>query len=145
MLKQILVPTDGSELSSKAIEGAVDVAKQLGAKLIGLTVTEPYPYAPLTEYAPTESYEHYEARVKHEAAKRLSFLQSAAESAGVPVEIEVRSALNPYDAIIATAMERDCDTIFMASHGRRGLSGMLLGSETNKVLTHSTIPVLVFR
>jgi nucleotide-binding universal stress UspA family protein len=145
MLKKILVPTDGSELSVKAIDGAIDVAKRVGATLVGLTVTDPYPYAPLTEYAPTESYDHYETRVKQEAVTRLAVLQEAAKKAGVAVETEVRSSISPYDAIIAAAKERNCDTIFMASHGRRGLSGLLLGSETHKVLTHSTIPVLVFR
>lgn len=145
MLKKILVPTDGSELSNKAIAGAVDVAKQTGARLVGMTVTEPYPYSTMSEYSPSESRIHYETRVKEEAAVRLGVLVDAAKSAGVQAETDIRSSTAPYDAIIAAAKDRHCDSIFMASHGRRGLSGMLLGSETNKVLTHSTIPVLVFR
>jgi len=145
MLKKILVPTDGSELSVKAINGAIEVAQLTGAKLVGMTVTEPYPYSPMSEYSPTESFEHYDTRVKREANLRLSVLQEAASKVGLSVEIDIRSSLSPYEAIISSAKEKDCDTIFMASHGRRGLSSLLIGSETQKVLTHSTIPVLVFR
>jgi nucleotide-binding universal stress UspA family protein len=145
MLKKILVPTDGSELSKKAIEGAVNMAKQLGGKLVGMTVTEPYPYSALSDYSPTESHEHYQKRVNAEASVRLAVLLNAAETAGVQVETAIRSSVSPYEAIVAVAKELNCDSIFMASHGRRGLSGLLLGSETHKVLTHSTIPVLVFR
>ena len=145
MLKKILVPTDGSELSRKAIDGAVDVATRLGSSLIGISVTEPYPYSALSDYAPRETHAQYEARVKQEASANLAALVEAAKRANIGVETEVVSAFNPYEAIIETAKARDCDTIFMASHGRRGLSGLLLGSETHKVLTHSTIPVVVFR
>ena len=145
MMKNILVPTDGSELSRKAIDGAVAVAKQMGAKIVGMTVTNPYPYSPLSEYSPVESFGQHEARMAREADERLAPLKLEAKNAGVPVEIEVRSSLSPYEAIISAAKDRGCDSIFMASHGRRGISGMLLGSETHKVLTHSSIPVLVFR
>jgi len=145
MLKKILVPTDGSELSGKAIAGAVEVAKKLGSTIVGLTVTEPYPYSAISDYSPTESHEHYESRVKEEAEGRLASLKAAAQAAGVALSTEIRSSVSPYEAIIAAAKDQGCDTIFMASHGRRGFTGLLLGSETHKVLTHTTIPVLVFR
>jgi nucleotide-binding universal stress UspA family protein len=144
MFKKILLPTDGSELSSRAIAGAIDMAKKLGAKIVGMTVVEPYSYSSLSEYRP-ESYEDYEARMNKVAQERLDGLAAASKAAGVEVETKIVRSFSPYEAIIDTAKKNDCDAIFMASHGRRGLSAVLLGSETQKVLTHSTIPVLVYR
>jgi nucleotide-binding universal stress UspA family protein len=144
MFKKILLPTDGSELSARAIAGAVDMAKKLGAKIVGMTVIEPYSYSSLSEYRP-ESFEDYEARMDKAAQERLQNVESAAKAANVAVETKVAKSFSPYEAIIDMAKKNDCDAIFMASHGRRGLSAVLLGSETQKVLTHSTIPVLVYR
>lgn len=144
MFKKILVPTDGTELSAKAIDGAVQMARQLGAQIIGVTVIEPYSYASLSEYRP-ESFEDYEARMEKVAKERLEKLESVAKAANVAVETVVAKSFSPYEAIIETAKQRGCDAIFMASHGRRGLNAVLLGSETQKVLTHSNIPVMVYR
>jgi nucleotide-binding universal stress UspA family protein len=144
MFKKILLPTDGSELSARAIAGAVDMAKKLGARIVGMTVIEPYSYSSLSEYRP-ESFEDYEARMDKAAQERLQSLEAAAKAASVSVETKVAKSFSPYEAIIDMAQKNDCDAIFMASHGRRGLSAVLLGSETQKVLTHSTIPVLVYR
>lgn len=144
MFKKILLPTDGTELSAKAISGAVEMAKKLGAKIVGVTVIEPYSYSSLSEYRP-ESFEDYEDRMNKAADERLEVLVAAAKAAGVDVETKVAKSFSPYEAIIETAKHAGCDAIFMASHGRRGLSAVLLGSETQKVLTHSTIPVLVYR
>jgi len=144
MFKKILLPTDGSELSSKAVSGAVDMAKRLGASIVGVTVIEPYSYSSLSEYRP-ESFEDYEARMEKIAQERLANLTQAASAAGVPVVTAVAKSFSPYEAIIEAATKNGCDAIFMASHGRRGLSAVLLGSETQKVLTHSNIPVLVYR
>jgi nucleotide-binding universal stress UspA family protein len=144
VFKKILVPTDGTELSAKAIDGAVKMARQLGAQVVGVTVVEPYSYASLSEYRP-ESFEDYEARMEKVAKDRLEKLENVAKAANVPVETVVAKSFSPYEAIIETAKERGCDAIFMASHGRRGLNAVLLGSETQKVLTHSNIPVMVFR
>ncbi len=144
MFKKILLPTDGSELSSRAIAGAIDMAKRLGARILGMTVVEPYSYSSLSEYRP-ESFEDYEARMTKVAQERLDALAGAAKAAGVEAEAKIVRSFSPYEAIIETARSNDCDAIFMASHGRRGLSAVLLGSETQKVLTHSTIPVLVYR
>jgi len=144
MFKKILLPTDGSELSARAISGAVDMAKKLGASIVGMTVIEPYSYSSLSEYRP-ESFEDYEARMDKAAAERLKSVEDAARAANVAVETKVVKSFSPYEAIIDLARKNECDAIFMSSHGRRGLSAVLLGSETQKVLTHSTIPVLVYR
>ena len=144
MFKKILLPTDGSELSAKAVAGAVDFAAKLGAGLVGLTVVEPYSYASLSEYRP-ESFEDYEARMETLANERLANLRAACQAAGVACETAVVKSFAPYEAIIDTASKFGCDVIFMASHGRRGLNAILLGSETQKVLTHSSIPVMVYR
>jgi len=144
MFKKILLPTDGSELSGKAVQGALKMAKQLGASVAAVTVVEPYSYSTLSEYRP-ESLEAFEARNAQAAEERLAPVVSAAREAGVPCEKVTVKSFSPYEAIIDTAAKTGCDVIFMASHGRRGLSAVLLGSETQKVLTHSTIPVLVYR
>lgn len=144
MFKSILVPTDGSELSSKAIAAAIDLAKTLGASLVGMTTLEPYSYSNLSEYRP-ETLDDYEARMDQIGAERLAKVANAAAAAGVPVETVSVKSFSPYEGIIDTAKARNCDLIVMASHGRRGLNAVLLGSETQKVLTHSAIPVMVFR
>lgn len=144
MIKKILLPTDGSELSTKAIAGAIDLAAKIGAKVVGLTVVEPYSYSSLSEYRP-ESFDDYEARMEKAAIERLASLETAAKAANVEVQTMVSKSFSPYEAIIDAANKNGCDAIFMASHGRRGLNAVLLGSETQKVLTHSTIPVMVYR
>ena len=144
MISKILVPTDGSELSVKAIRGAVELAKKLGAKVVGMTAIEPYSYSSISEYRP-ESFEAFETRTEAIAKERLSQVESIARAANVEVETSVSKSYSPYQAIIEAAAETGCDAIFMASHGRRGLNAVLLGSETQKVLTHAKIPVMVYR
>jgi nucleotide-binding universal stress UspA family protein len=144
MFKRILVPTDGSELSNKAIAAAIDLAKSLGATVIGMTTLEPYSYSNLSEYRP-ETLDDYESRMDQIGAERLGRIADAAARAGVPVETVTAKSFSPFEAIIDTAKGRSCDLIIMASHGRRGLNAVLLGSETQKVLTHTGIPVMVYR
>jgi len=144
MFSKILVPTDGSELSVRAIQGAVELASKLGARLVGLTVVEPYAYASLSEYRP-ETIAEYEQRADEVAHERLATLEHLAQKGGVSVETTVVRSFSPFDAIIETAKRCGCDAIFMASHGRRGIGAVLLGSETQKVLTHSSLPVMVYR
>jgi nucleotide-binding universal stress UspA family protein len=144
MFKRILVPTDGSDLSNKAIEAAVDLARTLKASLVGMTTLEPYSYSNLSEYRP-ETLDDYEARMEQAGAERLGKIANAAAAVGVPVETVAAKSFSPYEAIIDTAKAQGCDLIVMASHGRRGLNAVLLGSETQKVLTHSSIPVMVYR
>jgi nucleotide-binding universal stress UspA family protein len=144
MFARILVPTDGSELSEKAARGAIEFGQRLGAGIVGLTVVEPYSYTTLSEYRP-EPAADYEQRIDAMARERLRPLETAAKAANVEIETVVVRSFSPYEAIIDTAGRRHCDVIFMASHGRRGLSAILLGSETQKVLTHTEIPVMVYR
>ncbi|HEY4542724.1 MAG TPA: universal stress protein [Noviherbaspirillum sp.] len=145
MFKTILVPTDGSPLSDKAIEAAARFAKTSGGKLIGLSVAEPH-YAPqLAEGSTVIDTEYYAQKMKEIAQANVEKVEHAARQAGVPCETTVRTSVNPYEEIIAAAKEYGCDVIFMASHGRKGLSALFVGSETHKVLAYSTVPVLVFR
>jgi nucleotide-binding universal stress UspA family protein len=144
MFKRILVPTDGSDLSNKAVAAAIDLAKALNAAMVGMTTLEPYSYSNLSEYRP-ETLDDYEARMDQVGAERLSKLADMATKAGVPIETVTVKSFLPYEAIIDTAKGKGCDLIVMASHGRRGLNAVLLGSETQKVLTHSTVPVMVYR
>jgi nucleotide-binding universal stress UspA family protein len=145
MLTKMLVPTDGSPLSQKAVDGAIELAKKLGGSLVAMTVVEPYPYEHMAPHTPIETRAQFDARMQAEAQTRLEPAQQAAAAAGVSATTVVKVANSPYEAIIEAAKEHGCDGIVMSSHGRRGISGLLLGSETQKVLTHSTIPVLVLR
>jgi nucleotide-binding universal stress UspA family protein len=144
MFTKILVPTDGSELSVRAAQGAIELARKLGARIVALTVVEPYAYASLSEFRP-ETIAEYEQRADQVARERLATVENLARNAGIPVETAVARSFSPYEAIIETAQRQGCDVVFMASHGRRGLSAVLLGSETQKVLTHCTLPVVVYR
>lgn len=140
MYKRILVPTDGSERSVKAVEGAARFARPLGATLVVMTVVEPYS----AEYRP-ESIEQYDERVTAEAEERLEAARKIAVAAGVEVKTVMVKSFSPAEAIIEQAEKNGCDIIFMASHGRKGIAAVLLGSETQKVLTHSHFPVMVYR
>lgn len=147
MYKNILVPTDGSPLSRKAVKQAVRFAKEQKAKIVGLYVAPPYRPEVYDEFAIADflSPRDYAARVKKTAARYLDFVKKAAAEAGVPYVGRYAMSSFPYSEIVKTAERERCDLIFMASHGRRGLSRLLLGSETSKVLAHSKIPVLVTR
>jgi nucleotide-binding universal stress UspA family protein len=145
MYKNILISTDGSELSRKAEETGIALAKALGAKVTGVTVTIPYSAYMTSEVAIAIDIKIFEERNAAAAHKNLAGISELAKSAGVECTT-VRSEVDPiYEGIIDTAEKHRCDLIVMASHGRRGLSGLILGSETVKVLTHSKVPVLVVR
>lgn len=144
MFQQILVPTDGSEMSTRAMQTAASLAKLTGAKLETLSVKEPFPYSALSEFQPTPPQEFYDAQ-ERAAQSRLSSALDAARALGVKAEGTTVEALHPWEAILDHAKSRGCDLIVMASHGRRGVGALLMGSETQKVLTHSTLPVLVIR
>ena len=144
MFKSILIPTDGSELSAIAVQKGIELAKLLGAKVVGVNIFAPYPYSALSEYVP-ETREAYESRTREPAARILAEVSSLAAKAGVPCETVLKSDDQPHRGIIETAAEKGCDVILMASHGRRGIAGVLLGSETQKVLVHSKLPVIVYR
>ncbi|GAB3431741.1 universal stress protein [Massilia solisilvae] len=145
MFKQILLPTDGSDLSERAVLAGISFAKEIGAQVVGLTVRpEFHTFTYKTEML-EDTEPEFEAATGKQADKYLSFVTDAARTAGVPCTVVQVVSDDPYEAILQTAKERKCDLIIMASHGRRGLKGVLLGSETQKVLVHSDIPVLVYR
>ena len=147
MFTKILIPTDGSKLSAKAIKSGVAFAKSIAAQVVGCYVIEPYQPYYLGDYIPQDmpSPKEYERRARDAGEQHLKQIAAAAQAAGLKYQGTVLSADAPYEGIISAAKKARCDLIFMASHGRRGLSGILLGSETHKVLTHSKIPVLVYR
>ena len=144
MFAKILVATDGSALSRRAIDTAVDLARGLGAALVGFTALPAYPYASVGEIKPAD-YSDFQARTGALANERLIVIDSAARAAGVVCTTTMAETAQPWRAIIEAARENDCDLIVMASHGHAGVSGFLLGSETQRVLTHATLPVMVVR
>ncbi|MGO4328380.1 universal stress protein [Cupriavidus sp. 2TAF22] len=144
MFQHILLPIDGSPLSQKAVAAAIEFARATGARLTAYMCVEEYPFLQSSD-AGHEKRSVFEQRVEAAARSDLARVEAAAALAGVPCAAVTSVSAAPYRGIIATATEQGCDVIFMASHGRSGISGLLIGSETQKVLTHSTIPVLVFR
>ena len=147
MYRNILVATDGSRLSAKAVSHAIALARALGAKLTGVHASPDYPvpaYADGVMYEPVSPKE-YAAMCKKEADRILSAVGAKAQAAGIRFTAAQAIAAAPWEAILATARKQRCDAIVMASHGRRGVSALLLGSETQKVLTHSKLPVIVVR
>ncbi len=144
MFKRILVPTDGSDISVKALNAAIGMARIHGAKLYTLSVKEPFPYSAVSEMQPTPPQEFFDAQERI-AAARVKAAMTLAEAAGLDCEGHTLEALHAWEAIIEHASTHQCDLIVMASHGRRGVQALLLGSETQKVLTHCTTPVLVVR
>ncbi len=144
MYKRILVPTDGSEITSMAVQTAVGLARLAGSELIALGVKEPFPYSAISEMQPVPPQEFYDAQERI-ALANVKTVVDAAKAAGLTCHGFTVEALHPWEAILDQAKASAVDLIVMASHGRRGLSAVLLGSETQKVLTHSTLPVLVVR
>ncbi|KND56139.1 Universal stress protein family [Candidatus Paraburkholderia kirkii] len=138
------MPTDGSELSQKAIDGAIDLAQPVGARITAYACLPQYPYSPFADVA-VEPPDDFHARAENEAREHLRAVERAAESAGVPCTSVTSIEAAPYLGIIDTAEQNGCDVILMASHGRRGLGSLLIGSETQRVLTHTKIPVIVYR
>ena len=145
MFKHILIPTDGSELSNMAITNGVQFAKDIHAKITGLTVTMPFHFFALDGMQIADTAQQYTEDAKALATRNLTVLKDAASAAGVECELVHRESEHPYEEIVKTAQNQGCDVIFQASHGRRGMRALVMGSETHKVLTHTKIPVLVFR
>ena len=163
MFKHILLPTDGSELSVAAIHQGIIFAKSIDAKVTGLCVMPLHYKFLYAALIPTESMEQSAEQCKEmaetflgtiekraEIAKELaeaylSTIEKDAQMAGVACDVVYERNDSPYEGIIQVAEQRGCDLIMMASHGRRGVGALLLGSETQKVLTYSKIPVLVYR
>ncbi len=144
MFKHILVPTDGSDLSQKAIDGAIDLARSVGARITAYACLPQYPYTPFSEVV-VEPPADFQQRSEREAREHLNEVEQAARLAGVACASQTSVHPSPYLGIIEAAEQGGCDVIFMASHGRKGLGSLLIGSETQRVLTHTKIPVIVYR
>ncbi|MDH6231871.1 nucleotide-binding universal stress UspA family protein [Mesorhizobium soli] len=145
MYNHVLIPTDGSPLSSVAIEKSLAFARDAGAKVTVLTVVEPFHVFSSESKQLSKTKDEYERLSREEASKYLTEAELKAKTLGVPCQALMVLNDQPYKAIIEIATDKGCDLIAMASHGRKVASALLLGSETVKVLTHSTIPVLVYR
>lgn len=147
MYKHLLVATDGSKLSAKAVTHAIGLAGALDARLTAFYVAPDYPLPMVAEGVVFEpvSRKEYASLMAKQAAKIVDAVASKAKAAGVDCTTDHAIGPTPWEAILAAAKKRKCDAIVMASHGRRGVSALLLGSETQKVLTHGKLPVIVVR
>ena len=144
MFKRILVPTDGSEITERAIAHAIGLAKALGAEVHTLCVKEPFPYGAVAEMQPTPPQEFFDAQ-ERTANKNVRAVADACAAAGIVCHAETAEGLQPWEAIVDHAAKAQCDLLVMGSHGRSGLATLFLGSETQDVLKHTKIPVLVVR
>lgn len=145
MYKHILVATDDSKLSKSALKTALTLAKALGARITGIYVISSYMPPAFGAAAPALSSSRFKEALAAGAKLALDRVAKAADEEGVKCDCVTVSNAQPWEGIVATAQKRNCDLIVMASHGRGGLSSLLLGSETSKVLTHAKVPVLVCR
>lgn len=148
MFKHILVPTDGSRLAAKGVRAGVKLAGALGAKVTGVYVIPPYPLPAVPEGARPHSFVSpaaYQAATEKEARRVLAEVEIEAQAAGVPCRTRFVTAERPWQGILDAAKKSRSDVIAIGSHGRSSLGGLLLGSETSRVLSHSKIPVLVLR
>lgn len=149
MFKHILIPTDGSKLAVKGVKAGVKLAKALGAKVTGLYVI--FPYVPplygeaALYYVPGLSPKDSKKVYEDQAKKALQVVQNTAKAAGVRCQTRYATSGQPWEAILRTARSAGCDAIAMASHGRSGLGGVILGSETTHVIAKAKIPVVVVR
>lgn len=144
MFKRILVPTDGSDITAHAADTAIQLAKVHGAELLTLSVMEPFPYGAVSEIQPVPPQEFIDAQ-QRVTAQRVEAVCAAAAAQGITCRGHTVEALHAWEAIIDHAKREGADLIVMASHGRRGVAALLLGSETQKVLTHTELPVLVVK
>jgi nucleotide-binding universal stress UspA family protein len=145
MFRHILIPTDGSELAEKAIHYGVTLAKEQGARITALTVIKPFHVVTLEPGMLTDTPAAYTQHLAERARTYLDVVSKAAKAAGITCDTVSLEHEHPYQGIIESARNRECDLIVMASHGRSGVAAIVLGSQTVKVLTHSKVPVLVYR
>jgi nucleotide-binding universal stress UspA family protein len=145
MFKRILLPTDGSEQSERAILAAVRFAGETGAEVLGLTVIPKFHTLTFNAEMVEDTSAEFALATQQRANTYLEFIRGAARAAGVACSGEQVVSDDPWKVIVDTAAHRQCDLIAMGSHGRRGVGAVLLGSETQKVLVHSRVPVLIYR
>ena len=144
MFKHVLIPTDGSRLSMKAVKAGIAFAKELGAKTTAYHALEVPAYAAGGLISPS-TLQQFDAGARKQTQKYLDKATGLARAAGVPCGELVTRPETVYEGIIDAARKRNCDVIFMASHGRSEIASLVVGSVTLKVLAHSKIPVLIFR
>ncbi|MCL1886392.1 MAG: universal stress protein [Betaproteobacteria bacterium] len=145
MYKTILVPTDGTVLSEKAISAAIQYASiHKGCKIIGMTVAEPLPLTQIESFTKSQESDYLNREYKI-AQERVHRIAELARTAGIPFDVVILQSSKPHEEIVNAAAQYNCDCIFMASNGRKGLNKLFIGSETQKVLATTTIPVLVYR
>lgn len=145
MYRHLLIPTDGSELSAYAVEQGLELAKRLGARATFFTAIEPFQVVAVGSDQLMYARDDYQRHTTEAAQRHQADAASRAQALGVESQGVIVEHGNPYQAIVEAAAEHGCDLIAMASHGRRGMQAVLLGSVTLKVLTHSAVPVLVYR
>ncbi|HUL41558.1 MAG TPA: universal stress protein [Burkholderiales bacterium] len=147
MYKHILLPTDGSPLSERAVESGIEFAKAIGARVTGLHVTPSFRATLLKGWAhgASKPRARLKAMFNEHAKQYVAQIEQTAARAGVRSQCFCIAGDSPYADIIKTARNKGCDLIYMASHGKKGVSAVVLGSETVKVITHSPVPVLVHR
>ncbi|WP_374412942.1 universal stress protein [Hydrogenophaga sp.] len=144
MFKKILVPTDGSALALSAASTAIDLAKAHGAQIIGVYVIDPFPYIGIGD-ASAAGLQAYLSESRSVAGQALDALAKVCGAAGVPFSGDTIERNVVYEGVIETAQAEGCDLIVMASHGRQGVSALVLGSVAQKVLTHTRLPVLIVK
>ncbi|WP_151445634.1 universal stress protein [Lacisediminimonas profundi] len=144
MFKKILVPTDGSQLSERAIEAAVSFASETGASLVAIGVAEAYPFPLGAEGGVVPDMSSFEASLREAAEKHVQHVAELAATKNVSCKTTVVTGFSAADEIVNAVGEFGCDLIWMASHGRTGMQRMLMGSQTQKVLAHAVAPVLVY-
>lgn len=143
MFQRILLPTDGSELSHRAIDLGIELASRLGASVFAFHAMEPFASVPYFTEMMVFPEDAYEKEVNERGAYYLEEIKQRAEAAKVPWDGQREFAHRPYEAIVRVAHEHHCDLIVMGSHGRSGIDRLMLGSETNKLLLSTEVPVLV--
>lgn len=142
MFKKILVPTDGTPLSENVVAAAIAFASvNKGSRILGISVVVPMPFSPFDGLDVKEHEKYMDAH----AHRHVGVLKAAVDAAGIPCDVLVTKGSSPSDEIVRAAKDHGCDCIFMASHGRKGLNRLFLGSETQKVLAQATVPVLVHK
>jgi nucleotide-binding universal stress UspA family protein len=144
MFKRILVPTDGSDITRHAVDTAIQLAKVHGAELLTLSVMEPFPYSAVSEIQPVPPQEFIDAQ-RHVATQRVESICAMAAEQGLACKAHTVEALHAWEVIIDHAKAEQVDLIVMASHGRKGFAALLLGSETQKVVSHIELPVLIVK
>ncbi|MCY4746680.1 universal stress protein [Pelomonas sp. UHG3] len=144
MFKRILVPTDGSDITTHAVDMAIQLAKLHGAQLLTLSVMDPFPYSAVSEIQPVPPQEFIDAQQRL-ASKRVEDVCAAAAAEGLACQGHTVEAVHAWEAIVDHAKDQSVDLIVMASHGRKGFAALLMGSEAQKVLTHVDLPVLIVK